>query len=133
MGDMDRFDEELRGAMRDVAPPADFAARTARKAEETEICRAGVRPVVWGALAAAACLLLAVIVGQGVRDGQVRQAAPGPDTVAVASAQSYTAGPAFVAEGGEAVPYRGRTNIKIVWNLFQNAPELIVEAFPWED
>ncbi len=134
MEDMDRFDEELRGAMRNTAPPADFAARTARRAGETYIRPAGVRPVVWGALAAAACLLFAVIVGQNVRAGR----SPGTtamreDTVSVASAQIYTVGSAFVVEGAEITPYRGRTNVKIVWNLSQNAPELVVEAFPWED
>ncbi len=131
MGDMDRFDEELRGAMRNMAPPVDFAARTARKAEETEIESTGVRPGVWAALAAAACLLVAVLAGQGLQDR--RQAAQSQNMVAVAPAQSYTAGSAFVAKGGETTPYRGRTNVKVVWNLSQNAPELIVEAFPWED
>ncbi len=131
MEDMDKFDEELRGAMRNIAPPADFAARTARKAEETKIKSAGIRPGVWAALAAAACLLVAVLVGQGLQDR--RQAVPSQNMVAVAYAQSHTAGPAFVAKGGETTPYRGRTNVKIVWNLSQNAPELIVEAFPWED
>ncbi len=134
MEDMDMFDEELRGAMRNTAPPADFAARTVRRAGKTEIGPAGVRPVVWGALAAAACLLLAVIAGQGVQDRSPSGAtAMQEDTVAVAPAQSHTVGPAFVAEGGEITPYRGRTNVKIVWNLSQNAPELVVEAFPWED
>lgn len=133
MEDMDKFDEELRGAMRNIAPPADFAARTARRAGETDIGPAGVRPIVWGALAAAACLLFAVIVGQNVQNRRPSGSSTGPDTVAVAPAQSYTAGPAFVAEGGEITPYRGRTNVKIVWNLSQNAPELVVEAFPWED
>ncbi len=134
MEDMDRFDEELRGAMRKIAPPADFAARTARRARETSIGPAGVRPIVWGALAAAACLLFAVIVGQWVRDGRPSgTTATHEDTVAVAPAQSHTVGSAFVAEGGEITPYRGRTNVKIVWNLSQNAPEIIVEAFPWED
>ena len=38
-----------------------------------------------------------------------------------------------VAKDGKVASYRGRTSIKIVWNLSQNAPELVVEAFPWED
>ncbi len=122
MEHMDRFDGELKGAMRNMAPPADFAARTARRAGETKIGQAGVRPVVWGALAAAACILLAVIASQGVQDA-----------VEVVPAQSYTAGSAFVATDGEIASYRGRTNVKVVWNFSQNAPELVVEAFPWED
>ena len=133
MEDMDRFDRELRGAMRNIAPPADFAARTARKAGEIDVGQAGVRPVVWGVLAAAACLLLAVIVGQWVRDEQIWEVTQMPDMVAVGPDQSYTVGPAFVAKDGNVVPYRGRTYSKIIWNLSQNAPEIIVEAFPWED
>ena len=131
MGDMERFDEELKGAMRNIEPPADFAARTARKAEETKIKSAGIRPMVWAALAAAACLLVAVIMGQGLQDKP--QDVPSQNMVAALAAQPYTAGPAFVAKDGDVAPYRGRTNIKIVWNVSQNAPELIVEAFPWED
>ena len=133
MEDIDRFDEELKGAMRDVAPPADFAARTARRAGETDIRPAGVRPVVWGGLAAAACLLLAVIAGWGVQDRGPSSAATGPDAAAVAPASLYTTGSAFIAKGGEINPYRGRTNVRVVWNFSQNAPELIVEAFPRED
>ena len=131
MEDIDRFDEELKGAMRNVAPPADFAARTALKAEETKIKASGIRPVVWASLVAAACLLAAVIVGQGLQGR--RQAVPSQNMVAALASQPYAAGPAFVAKGGNVAPYRGRTNIKIVWNVSQNAPEIIVEAFPWED
>lgn len=133
MDEMEGFEKELNRALRGVAPPADFAARTARRAEETKINPAGIRPGVWAALAAAACLLVAVIAGQGVRDKGSSGARPTPDAVAVAPARSYRTGPAFVAKGGDVASYMGRTSVKIVWNLSQNAPELIVEAFPWED
>lgn len=133
MGEMDGLEKELSGALRSVAPPADFAARTARKAGETKIVPAGIRPGVWAALAAAACLLIGVIAGQGLRDRQSSGVRPTQDAVAVAPARSYRTGPAFVAEGGDIAPYMGRTSVRVVWNLSQNAPELIVEAFPWED
>ncbi len=133
MEDMDKFDEKLKGAMRNIVPPKDFAVRTARKAGETKIGPAGVRPIVWGTLAAAACLLFAVIASQSVQDRRPSRAAPVQDAVALAPAQLYTAGPAFVAKGGKIAPYGGITPVKVVWNFSQNAPELVVEAFPWED
>jgi hypothetical protein len=132
MGDMEKFEEELKGAMRNIAPPADFAARTARRAEETKIQTAGIRPGVWAALAVAACLLVAVFAVHGLQDR--RQEAPsGNDMAASVITQPYAAGPAFVVNGGNVAPYRGRTRIQVVWNVSQNAPEVIVEAFPWEN
>lgn len=133
MEDMDKLDEELKGAMRKIVPPKDFAVRTARKAGETEIHQEGVRPVVWGTLAAAACLLFAVIASQSVKGRRPSEAVPIQEAVALAPAQLCPAGPAFVAKGGKIASYGGITPVKVVWNFSQNAPELIVEAFPWED
>lgn len=92
-----------------------------------------VRPVVWVALAAAVCVVLAAVVGRVVTDRRPLKMAAVPDATTLTRPPPPSVGPAFVAKSGEISSYRGRTNVKVVWNFSQNAPELIVEAFPWED
>ncbi len=94
---------------------------------ETEI---RVRPLVWAALAASVCILLAAVVGHMVTDRRSSGMTAVPDATAFAPSLPSSAGPAFVASEEKLSPYTGRTNIKITWNFSQNAPELTVEAFP---
>lgn len=131
MADMDQFDRDLRDAMLSIAPPADFAARTAREAKKKGMGSVGIRPGIWGALAAAACLLVGVILSQ-LGTGGSRNTESGDTPVAVVD-RVCAMGESFVITDGNVLPYRGRTYMRRVWNISQNAPEIIVEAFPHEE
>ena len=131
LSEAEAFDKELKKAFASILPPSDFAARTARTAGETEIEQVSVKPIVWVTVAAAACLVFAFginilmpVGGTRRESGETVRPFAGPGKV-------RSVGRAFaIGRDGRLSLYRGRTDVKVVWNISEGVPELIVDAFP---
>ncbi len=132
--DAEKFDKELAAAFGAVQPPSDFAARTARAVGETEIDRVSVKPMVWITVAAAACLVITFGLNAILPDGSGRRR-PAPEIARERDPSgARSVGQAFsIGRDGRAAAYRGKTSVRVVWNITESAPELIVDAFPGAD
>ncbi len=128
---MEELDIGLRDVVRGVKPSSDFAARTVSKAEDLEIGRVGVGLGVWFPAAAAACLVAAVVVGFVLDRSTVPKEPVSVQDAPSDLAKTYPVGSAFVAGSDASVlPYRGPVKAEVAWDFIDNAPTLIVDAFP---
>jgi hypothetical protein len=131
LSEAEAFDKDLKKAFASIQPPSDFAARTARAAGDIEIEAVSVKPIVWVTVAAAACLVFAFGINILMPVGGARRES-GEDVRSFSGmGKARSVGQAFsIGRDGRLSPYRGRTDVKVIWNISEGAPELIVDAFP---
>jgi hypothetical protein len=131
LSEAEAFDKELGTAFATVQPPSDFVARTARAASEVGIEPVSIRPVVWVAIAAAACLVLAFGLNALLPDGSGRRGSVVRNIPQYSPSGQRSVGRAFsIGRDGRIRPYPGRTDVEVVWSITEGVPVLRVDAFP---